>query len=144
MSLAQSTYATRVHPAVALARRYRDAGIAQRIAVATPHELVAMLYDGGCEALAQARSATVAGDAAARVVATTRALRILDALDAALDHGRGGAVARALAAAYAQVRAVTVAGNAERRAELFAGAADRLGVLARAWGAIGGERRAAS
>lgn len=143
MPLAQPTYAPRVHPAVALARRYRDADIGQRVAAATPHELVAMLYDGGREALAQARSATVAGDAAARVVATTRALRILDALDAALDHGRGGAVARALEAAYAQVRAVTVAGNAERRAELFAGAAEHLGVLARAWGAIGGERRAA-
>lgn len=128
----------RATPAGAIARRYRDAELRQRIAAATPHDLVAMLYAGGREALTQARGATAAGDAAARVAATTRVLGILDALDAALDHGRGGTVARALAAAYAQVRAVTVAASSERRADLFAAAAGQLGELGRAWGAIGG------
>ncbi|UAJ09660.1 flagellar protein FliS [Glacieibacterium megasporae] len=124
------------NPAAAIARRYRDADLRDRIAAATPHGLVAMLYSGGREALAAAAAATSAGDAAARVAATTRGLRILDALDAALDHGRGGTVARALADAYAQVRAVTVAASSERRADLFAGAATQLGELARAWGKI--------
>jgi flagellar protein FliS len=144
MPLADVAYAPRANltvarsgPAAAIARRYRDADLSHRVAAATPHGLVAMLYSGGREALAAAGSATAAGDAAARVAATTRGLRILDALDVALDHGRGGTVARALADAYAQVRAVTVAASSERRADLFHGAAAQLGELARAWGAIG-------
>lgn len=139
MPLAQYAYLPRAsgmpNPA-AIARRYRDADLHHRIAAATPHGLVAMLYSGGRDALAAAAAATSVGDAAARVAATTRALRILDALDAALDHGRGGTVAPALADAYAQVRAVTVAASSERRADLFTGAATQLGELARAWGAI--------
>ncbi|QYE34478.1 flagellar protein FliS [Polymorphobacter sp. PAMC 29334] len=140
MPLAHHAYAPRAtgmpSPAAAIARRYRDADLRDRIAAATPHGLVAMLYSGGREALTAAATATTIGDAAARVAATTRALRILDALDAALDHGRGGTIARALADAYAQVRAVTVAASSERRADLFAGASEQLGGLARAWGAI--------
>ncbi len=139
MSLALRQFAPQRHPAAALARTNRDADLQHRIAAATPHELVAMLYSGGCEALTRAGTATAADDGAARVAATSRALRILDALDAALDHGRGGTVARALAAAYSQVRAVTVAASAERRADLFAAAAAQLADLARAWGAIGGD-----
>nr|WP_295663466.1 flagellar protein FliS [Polymorphobacter sp.] len=145
MLLANHAYAPRAAaaiarsgPAAAIARRYHDADLRHRVAAATPHGLVAILYSGGREALAAAGLATAAGDAAARVAATTRGLRILDALDAALDHGRGGTVARSLADAYAQVRAVTVAASSERRADLFAGAAAQLGELARAWGAIGG------
>jgi flagellar protein FliS len=143
MSLVHQTASP--YPARAIARRYRDSDISQRIAAATPHELVAMLYAGGRDALVQAAAATVAGDAAARVAAATRALRILDALDTALDHSRGGGVARALATAYAQARAVTVAASAERRGDLFAAAAGQLAELARAWQVIGAtdERRAA-
>ncbi len=140
MPLAHHAYAPRdnaMPTPAAIARRYRDADLRHRIAAATPHGLVAMLYAGGREALATAAAATSLGDAAARVAGTTRVLRILDALDAALDHGRGGTVARALADAYSQVRAVTVAASSERRADLFAGAATQLGELARAWGAIG-------
>jgi len=143
MSLAYRHTEPRGNQAAAFARLYRDDDIRHRIAAATPHELVAMLYAGGREALRLAQSSTAADDGAARVAATSRALRILDALDAALDHGRGGAVARSLAAAYAQVRAVTVAASAERRADLFAAAAAQLAELADAWQAIGGQRRAA-
>jgi len=98
MSLADRHIESRGNQAAAFARLYRHNDIRHRIAAATPHELVAMLYAGGREALRLARSATAADDGAARVAATSRALRILDALDAALDHGRGGTVARALEA----------------------------------------------
>lgn len=132
--------------AASLARRYRDADLDQRIAAATPHELVAMLYEGARTALLAAEAATTAADAAARVTSTTRALRIFDALDATLDHARGFAVARALSAAYSQVRAITVAASCERRAELFASAASQIAELAQSWAAIapGAARRSAA
>ena len=145
MSLVRHT-TLRAGPAALAGRRYRDADLSQRIAAATPHELVVMLYNGGSDALAAAARATAADDAAGRVAGATRALRILDALDAALDHGRGGAVARALTAAYAQVRAVTIAANYERRDELFSAAAAQLANLGRGWSAIGAacDQRAAA
>ena len=108
-----------------------------RVATATPHELVAMLIDGLRGALGVAERAVASGQAAARIRSVTRALAILDALDSSLDYGRGGKVARALAALYAQVRALVVAGNAEARPELFAGAAAQVEALGGAWAAIG-------
>lgn len=146
MSLAQIVRPISAPAAIAAARQYRDADLGQRIAVATPHQLVAMLYAGGRDALVAASKATRADDAARRVAEATRALRILDALDGALDYGRGGAVAQALSTAYAQIRAITVAANAERGIELFNAAAAQLGELGRGWSAIatGPNRRAAA
>lgn len=131
------------HVAATAASRYRDADLGHRIAAATPHELVAMLYDGAWSALLVAERATAVRDPHGRVRMVTRALSILDALDAALDHGRGGTVARALAASYAQVRALIVAANAEQRADLFAAAAAQIDVVGKSWNAIApGERPA--
>lgn len=136
MSLAHQPFRSVPTAAIAAVRRYRDADLGQRIAVATPHELVAMLYTGAREALTAACAATRAADAAARVASATRAMSILDALDGALDHGRGGTVARALSAAYAQIRAVTVAANTERSADLFTAAATQLANLGGGWASI--------
>lgn len=122
--------------AAAAARRYRDAELDQRVAAASPHELVSMLYDAAKLALIAAERATIARDARARVQQVTRALAILDGLDGTLDHGRGGAVARALESAYAQMRALLVAANSEVSAELFAAAAARMATIGSSWKAI--------
>lgn len=132
---ARSPVVTR-HVAALAAQQYRDAELDQRIAAATPHELVAMLYEGARTALVAAARATAGNDVATRLRTTTRALSILDALDGALDHLRGGSVARALAAAYAQVRALIVAGNSEQNAGLFAAAAAQIDIVGRSWNAI--------
>lgn len=128
----------------AVARRYRDAELGHRVATATPHELVAMLYDGARVAAVAAERALRLGDTSARLRQVTRALAILDGLDATLDHGRGGTVARALAAAYAQVRALLIAANSEGRADLFAAAAEQIGTIAEGWTAIVPRERSAA
>jgi flagellar secretion chaperone FliS len=123
------------HPTHAAAQ-YRTVDLDTRIATASPHALVAMLFDGLRSALLAADSATRSARAAARIKAVTRALAILDALDSSLDHIRGGAVARALADVYAQVRALTVAGNVETRPELFSAAAQQIAEIDTAWAEI--------
>jgi flagellar protein FliS len=124
------------HRSTRAAAQYQALDIDTRVATASPHALVAMLFEALRGALLAADNATRAARAAPRVKAVTRALAILDALDASLDHIRGGAVSRSLAEVYAQVRALAVAGNAEARPELFAAGASQIGEIASAWAEI--------
>ena len=116
--------------------RYRALDLGMRIECASPHELVAMLFEGLSDALATAERALTTGRAALRVKSVMRALAILDALDTSLDFTRGRTVATALTAVYAQVRALVVAGNVETRPELISAAAQQIAALDAAWAEI--------
>ena len=115
---------------------YREMDLAARVAMASPHQLVTMLFDGLRTALRGAERAVVQGEARLRIRAVTKALAILDALEASLDFGAGGSVARVLAQLYGELRALVVAGNAEARPELLSAAAVRVTTLCRAWAAV--------
>ncbi len=123
-------------PASTAVAQYRDLDLAARVAAASPQQLVTMLFDGLRAALEGAARALRAGQVHARIRAVTKALAILDALEASLDFG-AGAVARTLATLYGELRALVVAGNADGRPELLAVAAERVGTLGRAWSAAG-------
>jgi flagellar protein FliS len=76
---------------------YNQVGVETRVSGADPHQLVAMLFDGFQEAVAQARGALRSGDLAAKGAAIGRAVRILDeGLRAGLDLRAGGTLARDL------------------------------------------------
>ena len=76
---------------------YQQVGVETRLSGATPHQLVAMLFDGFMEAVAQARGALRSRDALAKGNAIGRAVRILDeGLRAGLDLQAGGSLARDL------------------------------------------------
>ena len=76
---------------------YQQIGVESRLSGATPHQLVAMLFDGWMEAVAQARGALQLGDAMAKGQAIGRAVRIIDeGLRAGLNLDAGGALARDL------------------------------------------------
>jgi flagellar protein FliS len=57
---------------------YRSIGIETGIETASPHRLVAMLFDGAIEAIVQARGAMQAGQIEAKGRAIGRAARIVD------------------------------------------------------------------
>jgi len=83
---------------------YQQVGVESQLAGASPHALVAMLFDGFMEALAQARGAIRAGDTAAKGTAIGRAVRILEeGLRAGLDVRAGGSLARDLDDLYSYV-----------------------------------------
>lgn len=126
------------HAAVSTAAmsRYRDIDLAARVAGASPHQLVAMLFDGLAASLGGAAAALTARQPVQRIRTVTKSLAILDALEASLDFGSGGKVARTFATLYGELRALVVAGNAEVRPELFAAAADRVAMLSDAWRSI--------
>ena len=76
---------------------YNQVGNQARVAVATPHELVAMLFEAYMEALAQARGAMRSGLRAEKGAALSRAVRIVEeGLRAGLDLNAGGTLARDL------------------------------------------------
>ena len=76
---------------------YQQVGVETRLVGANPHQLVAMLFDGFMEAVAQARGALQGGDALLKGQAIGRAVRIIEeGLRAGLDLNAGGTLARDL------------------------------------------------
>ena len=81
---------------------YQQVGVETRLSGASPHQLVAMLFDGYMESLAQARGAIRSGDTVAKGLAIGRAVRIVEeGLRASLDLKAGGSLARDLDDLYA-------------------------------------------
>ncbi|MCM0610037.1 MAG: flagellar export chaperone FliS [Ideonella sp. WA131b] len=80
---------------------YRQVGAETRVSGATPHQLVALLFEAYMEALAQARGAMREDRRVEKGVALGRAVRILEeGLRAGLDLRSGGPLARDLDELY--------------------------------------------
>lgn len=80
---------------------YSQVGVETGVASATPHQLVALLFDGFMEALAQARGAMRSGHREAKGLAIGRGVRIVEeGLRAGLDLNAGGTLARDLDELY--------------------------------------------
>jgi flagellar protein FliS len=76
---------------------YQQVGVETQVSGADAHQLVALLFDGFMEAVAQARGAMAARDTLGKGAAIQRALRIVDeGLRAGLDMNAGGTLARDL------------------------------------------------
>lgn len=88
------------HPAAA----YRQVGVETGVAAASPHALVAMLYAGLFDSLAQARGALQTGQIETKGRAIGRAVRIVEeGLRSCLDEERGGPLAANLKSVYGYV-----------------------------------------
>ena len=80
---------------------YSQVGVETGVSGASPHQLVALLFDGFMEALAQGRGAMRSGQLAAKGMAIGRAVRIVEeGLRAGLDLKAGGSLARDLDELY--------------------------------------------
>jgi flagellar protein FliS len=88
----------------ALAGVYRTVGVETGVDGASPHRLVAMLFEGFCDAVNQARSAMQRREIEGKCTAIGRAVRIVDeGLRANLDLAAGGKLAQDLSALYGYV-----------------------------------------
>jgi flagellar protein FliS len=127
-------FAATAAPAPGLAvRTYLRVGVASQVAAASPHRLVALLYDRLARLTLDAHAAATAGDRARRLAATERAIAIVEGLDATLDTGRGGEVAKSLQQIYALLRDRLLQGEAPGLAQ----AAESAAAIADAWRRIG-------
>ncbi|WP_199554960.1 flagellar export chaperone FliS [Sandaracinobacteroides hominis] len=96
---------------------YGRVSLEARVAGASPHQLVAMLYQRLAQLLREAEAALRLGDVGRRLRATEKALAIVDGLDGTLDEERGGSVATALRQVYELLRARLLAGSEAGLAE---------------------------
>lgn len=113
-------------------REYRAVDLEARVAAASPHQLILMLFDRLVVQLRSAHVAATAGDRARRLLAIEKALALVDGLDMTLDDARGGDVAASLHAAYRLIRDRLRDGGADPLAD-----AGRMATsLADAWRAI--------
>jgi flagellar protein FliS len=118
-------------PAARAASQYRAISLEARVAAASPHGLILLLYERLDRLLAEALApATAPGR---RLHAIEHALAIVDGLDSTLDDARGGDVAQSLHAAYALARAQLRQGDAAS----LAAARQSCAALMDAWRAIG-------
>ncbi len=116
---------------------YQAVDLASRIESATPHALVAMLYDELGLSIDIILRAVETGDSTRAMRAHERAAAILHRLETGLDAVRGGGLAQALARIYRQMRnrlAVARTGDISALAELR----DGVESLATAWAGVGG------
>jgi flagellar secretion chaperone FliS len=121
-------------------REYRTVDLEARLASASPHMLVVMLYDKLASTIGEARAAALAADAPRRLRATEKALALVDGLDATLDDRRGGEVAQSLHQVYALVHARLLEGSAEGLSQALSAVQD----IAQAWAQIAPKPRAAA
>ncbi len=121
----------------ALAGAYRTVGVETAVDGASPHRLVALLFEGFGDALAQARTAMARREIEAKCRAITRAVRIVDeGLRANLDLGAGGKLAHDLAALYAYVAVRLTEANSRNDAAALDECASLMEPVRSAWAAI--------
>ncbi|MCU0870213.1 MAG: flagellar export chaperone FliS [Burkholderiales bacterium] len=101
---------------------------------ASPQALVLMLFDGALKAIATARGEMQRHDPAAKGVAVSKAIGIIDdGLRASLDLSQGGEIARNLASLYEYMTLTLVRANARNDDALLEEVATLLRDLRSAW-----------
>jgi flagellar secretion chaperone FliS len=116
---------------------YRQVRAEAGVHAATPHELVAMLFEGLLEALAQARGALQAGQVQAKGAAIGRAVAILEeGLGAGLDLN-AGALAHDLNRLYSYLVTRLTLANLRSDDTLLQECQNLVRPLQQAWAAIG-------
>ena len=117
--------------------RYQSIDMTSRIEGASPHGLVAILFDELLKALDAMTAAIKRGDLGQRRTRQGRALSILHGLEGTLDFDKGGDIASGLAAIYREGRRLIIAGGQTNDAEPVVQAREMLNEIASAWEAIG-------
>ena len=123
--------------AAAVANAYHQVGVHTGAATASPHKLIAMLFDGFMDNLAQAQGAMAQGDVPAKCAAIARALRILDeGLSGTLDTQQGGELAANLGDLYTYVSMRLTQANLRSDPALLDECKRLIEPLREAWNAI--------
>jgi flagellar protein FliS len=116
---------------------YSRVGVETSVVDASPHKLVALLFDGLFESIARAKAALAAGSVQVKGAEIGRAVRIVDeGLRASLDLRSGGALASDLQALYDYVTVRLTQANLRNDAAALDECAALLQPLREAWTSI--------
>lgn len=115
---------------------YAEVDRVSRALGASPHGLVAILYDELLLALGVARRAATRGDSTLYADRRAQALLLLGALDHGLDRNGNRALAEALSASYRGLSAAIAKATDADAVLIFDRVSDAVAELADAWGQI--------
>lgn len=122
------------------ANAYARVGVETGVMSASPHRLIAMLYAGARQAVAQARLHLQGGLVGPRGESIGKAIRIVEeGLRASLNRAAGGDVADRLDALYAYIARRLLTANIEASETMLAEVDGLLATLETAWTGIGPE-----
>lgn len=117
---------------------YARIGIESSVLSASPHQLIVLLFDGAQASIRAARIQMQAGNTAAKGLAISKALDIVNnGLAAALDTERGGEVAERLALLYDYIARLLLSANLHNDEQSLNEAESLLDEVATAWREIG-------
>lgn len=117
----------------AAARAYSQIGVTSRVTTADPHQLIQILFDEALADLAKGKRAMEARDFAAKSRFLSQAATIVSALEASLDHTRGGDISVSLAIVYKFARSRILRGAARNDTAMIEAARAALADIATAW-----------
>ncbi|MBV1777161.1 flagellar export chaperone FliS [Burkholderiaceae bacterium DAT-1] len=116
------------------AGRYAEVELATRVASASPHQLIIMLYEGAIQSVMQARTHMQAGQQQEKGLAIKRAMSIIEeGLRLSLDKNAGGEIAQNLDDLYTWMTFRLFFGNAQNDEEKLNEVLTLLGTLKSAW-----------
>lgn len=116
--------------------QYRQAGHMAEAAVANPHRLIQMLFEGALERIAVARGAMEQGNIRVKGEKVSQAIAIIDGLRASLDHGKGADLAEKLEALYEYMNRRLLEGNARNDLDALDEVSRLLREIKSGWDAI--------
>ncbi|KWK22104.1 flagellar protein FliS [Burkholderia stagnalis] len=127
-------------PGHAGANAYARVGVETGVMGASPHRLIAMLYQGARQAIALARMHLQQGNIPARGEAIGKAIRIVESgLQTALNREQGGEIAARLDALYSYIGRRLVEANAKASEPILVEVDGLLATLEEAWTGIAPE-----
>lgn len=130
--------------AASVANAYHQVGVHTGVVSASPHKLIAMLFDGLLDCLAQAQGAIASGNVEAKCNAISRGLRIVDeGLHGVLNLEQGGELAANLNDLYSYVTLRMTEANLRSDPALLEECKRLIEPVREAWIAIGPQAEAA-
>ncbi len=122
---------------------YATVGVESGIEAASPHQLVLMLFEGALIAVSDARRHLRDKQIAARGMAISKAIMIIEnGLKASLDMNSGGDLAQHLASLYDYMRNQLLSANLHAADQPLEEVHQLLGSLKEAWAQVGGAAKA--
>ena len=124
---------------------YSSVGLQTGIVSASPHRLIAMLFDGARIAIANAKGHMARNEIAAKGESVSKAIAIIDdGLNASLDVNVGGELALNLRALYEYMSRRLIEANLRNDPTILDEVSRLLGELQGAWNQIGSDPTNAS
>lgn len=124
--------------------RYTEVGTETGVASADPHRLIMMLFEGAITSIAVSMREMKLGNVAAKGEAISRAISIIEALNASLNMEAGGEISSNLKALYEYMSGRLIDANLRNKPETLEEVGRLLSEVKGAWKTIGGQSHPAA